>query len=81
MNEEFSVNSNQIVTPISESVRIQYVQIRVYRTRQTYQMERYRPISMVDTTLQAAAVLKHAASTCLYRSNINSIQALSSAQY
>ena len=30
MNEEFSVNSNQIVTPISESVRIQYVQIRVY---------------------------------------------------
>ena len=31
---------------------------------------------MVDTTLQAAAVLKHAASTCLYRSNINSIQAI-----
>ena len=41
MNEEFSLNSNQIVTPISESVRIQYVQIRVYRTRQTYEMERY----------------------------------------
>ena len=41
MNEEFSVNSNQIVTPISESVRIQYVQIRVSVFTHTYHMERY----------------------------------------